>query len=228
MRGGQEADAPSFCFRFAERQRQKRMQDAGVGCDQYAPTARKASPQIPEGSSHPRLECGERLTPARRDETSAGVGPARRLGEALGDLRPNEPFPFAHHHLAPASVDLDRPTASDRPGRQAGAFEVAAHDQIVRLAAEAPPERFSLGDSDGVEGHVGVALKARFRVPGGLPVADRNQLEFAQLLGSIGWPSRATSRSCMSLACSSSTAKIASIIVRVDGSLSAKNRTSSR
>src|SRR5260370_33067739 len=48
------------------------------------------------------------------------------------------------------------------------------------------------------------------------------------LLGSLGLPSWATNRSCMSLACSSSFARSASIMPRVVGSLSPKYRTSSR
>lgn len=49
-----------------------------------------------------------------------------------------------------------------------------------------------------------------------------------QSLGSIGLPSWATSRSCISLACSSSFVRIPSIITRVVGSLSLKKRINSR
>jgi hypothetical protein len=56
------------------------------------------------------------------------------------------------------------------------------------------------------------------------PPADQCRRYF----GSIGRPSCATRRSCMSLACSSSTARMRSIIKRVLGSLVPKYRASSR
>ena len=60
-----------------------------------------------------------------------------------------------------------------------------------------------------------------------LPLASQSRGAYSLLL-SIGLPSCATNRSCMSLACSSSLVRMPSIITRVVGSLSAKYRISSR
>src|SRR5665213_958889 len=72
-----------------------------------------------------------------------------------------------------------------------------------------------------VERDIGLALEAAQRVPSRAPVPDADQFHAAYFLRN-GRPSCATSRSCMSLACSSSIARMPSSIVRVVESLTPK------
>ena len=143
-----------------------------------------------------------------------------QLRPAGDDLLPRQPLPLAEVHLAQLRGQFDREVArsADRLRRHARADQVAGKGEIETLLAQVQGEGLRLRQALVVERDVGLALEAPAGVPRRAPVPDADQFHPGYFLMN-GRPSCATSRSCMSLACSSSIARMPSSIVRVVESL---------
>jgi hypothetical protein len=145
-----------------------------------------------------------------------------RVGKVHQNLGPREPFPAPERHFAPVRVEFRgaQRAAGDRRRRLSRSRQIAANDDVEGVASQELTERTRLRAPGFVQFDVALPLETAVGVPRRTSVTYDD--EFAAQFARNGFPSCETSRSCMSLACSSSIAKMCTSMLRVVGSLSAK------
>ncbi len=210
---------------------QQRVQRTGVGRDQRDAVLADLACDAFHRPRDAGAQVGERFSAARRVRARRRRARLIQLRVRGHDLRPRQTFPVAEAHLAPVGIEAKRECA----GRQHDACglgrarEVACDGRVDSLAGQQRGEGRRLCAALVVERDVRMSLKALVGVPGRAPMANAEKFHAARNgRERVDYPPCTASRSTMSLACSSSTERISSSIVRVVGSFSPKYVTSSR